>query len=157
MTWEIRPGGAADAPACHAVYLDAVRNGTSGHYTAREARAWAPSDEVEDWLPPRLEAGTTWIAWRTDRAEGFLTVTDAGHLDFFFVRPDARGSGLAAALYDRMMELADTRGHDHLTTHASHLARSFLEKRGWRVIAKETALRNGVPLDRWEMAWERTS
>lgn len=152
MSWTIREGGAADAEACHAVYLDAVRNGTSRHYTPEQALAWAPSEQVEDWLPPRLEAGTTWIAFSDRRAEGFLTVTGEGHLDFFFVRPDARASGLAATLYDRMLDLAEARGQARLTTFASHLARSFLERRGWQVIEGESALRNGVELKRWKMA-----
>lgn len=157
MSWEIREGGAAEAASCMDVYVDAVRNGTAGHYTPAQALAWAPTEAVEDWLPPRLADGTTWIAWSATRAEGFLTVTPAGHLDFFFVRPEARASGLAAALYAHLMTWADAQGHDHLTTDASHLARSFLEKRGWRMIAGETAIRHGVALKRWRMDWQRPS
>ncbi|MDV7145370.1 GNAT family N-acetyltransferase [Tropicimonas sp. TH_r6] len=157
MSWEIRTGGAKDAAACMAVYVDAIRNGTAGHYTADQARAWAPTEEVEDWLPPRLDAGTTWIAWDGPRAEGFLTITADGHLDFFFVRTEARKNGLAEALYLQMLAQAEARGIGTLTTFASHLARSFLEKRGWTVIEGETALRHGVELKRWKMALTRTA
>lgn len=152
MSWMIREGAEADAAACMAVYVDAIRNGTASHYTPEQSLAWAPTEEIEDWLPPRLETGTTWIAWSDTRAEGFLTLTDDGHLDFFFVRPDARKSGLAAALYDCMMEETKAREQAQLTTYASHLARSFLEKRGWRVIEGETTTRHGVELKRWKMA-----
>ncbi|PRY25951.1 GNAT family acetyltransferase [Aliiruegeria haliotis] len=152
MTWTVRRGGAADVEACHDVYYDAVRNGTSPHYSAEQAAAWAPSRKPEDWLEPRLAVGTTWIAESVDRAEGFLTVTDAGHLDFFFVRPQWRRSGLSSALYDQMQAWTDARGLTHLTTYASHLCRRFLERRGWVVLHGETALRNGVELTRWEMA-----
>jgi putative acetyltransferase len=151
MTWTIRPGGAADARACHAAYVDAIRNGTAPLYTAEQAKAWAPADDVEDWMPARLENGITWIAERDGRAAGFLTFTPEAHLDFFFVRPEARSGGLAGALYDRMIAWAKAEGHRHLTTHANHLARSFLLRRGWRSVERETAIRRGVALDRRKM------
>ncbi len=154
MNWEIREGTPEDAPDCFAIYGDAIRNGTSGRYTPAQARAWAPPDDAGEWIAARLEAGVTWIGVTPTRAEGFLTVTTAGHLDLFFVRPEARASGLASALYDRMMDWAATRGLNHLTTHASHLARSFLEARGWKMIAGEAVERNGEVLERWSM--ERT-
>lgn len=151
MSWTIREGSAADVDACHAVYFDAVRNGTSPLYTARQAHAWAPSPTPEDWLEPRLAVATTWIAVSETRAEGFLTVTDEGHLDFFFVRPEWRRSGLSPALYNRMTEWVYQRDLKQMTTYASHLCRRFLEKRGWRVVEGETALRHGVDLKRWKM------
>ncbi len=157
MTWTVRDGGAADAPACHAVYVDAVRNGTAGHYTSAQARAWAPIDTVEDWMPPRLEDGTTWITETDDRAVGFLTVTEGGHLDLFFVRPEWRKQGVAATLYETMMDWARTRGLETMTTDASHLARSFLERRSWRVVVGETTVRSGIELKRWKMVWTQSA
>lgn len=151
--YAIRTGTVTDAAACHAVYVDAVRNGTAPLYSAEEARAWAPSEQLEDWLPPRLQAGQTWIAEASGTVVGFLTVTPDGHLDLFFVRPGWRRSGLAAELYERMTAWAGARGIERMSTFASHLARRFLERRGWHVVSGETAIRNGVALKRWEMAW----
>ena len=156
MNWTIREGTAADAPACHDVYGDAIRNGTAGRYTPEQARAWAPVEDTGEWLAPRLETGVTWIAVSPSRAEGFLTITPAGHLDLFFVRPEARASGLAVTLYERATDWAGARGLNRLTTDASHLARSFLEQRGWRVITGESVIRQGVAIERWQMSWNRT-
>lgn len=155
MTWTIRTAGAADAPACFAVYVDAIRGGTGGKYTRRQALAWAPEGDAGDWLAARLECGVTWIAVSERRAEGFLNVTPLGHLDLFFIRPEARASGLAAALHDRLMAWAQARALPRLTTDASHLARSFLEKHGWRVLGGESVERGGVALKRWKMEWCR--
>ncbi len=151
MTWVIRPGGPADTAACHAVYFDAVRNGTAPHYTAEQAAAWAPSATPDPWLESRLAAGETWIACTNERAEGFLTVTPTGHLDFFFIRPEWRGSGMAAALHDRMADWVADRRLRAQTTYASHLCRRFLERRGWQMLERETAERNGGLLTRWKM------
>lgn len=151
MNWIIREGSAADADACLDVYVDAIHNGTAGHYTRDQALAWAPPGASAEGLRASLEAGTTWIAVSATRAEGFLTVTSEGYLDFLFVRPDARAAGLTAALYVHLLDWARERNLNHLTTHASHLARSFLEKRGWQVIAGEAVERHGVVIERWKM------
>ena len=155
MTWYIRDGGTEDAEICHRVYVDAVRNGTAPHYSRAEALAWAPSGETGAWMAQRLAVGTSWVAERDARAQGFLTVTPDGHLDLFFVRPEWRRSGMADALYQAMMGWAGQRGITRMTTDASHLARAFLERRGWQALELERNLRNGVELHRWKMAWQQ--
>ena len=155
MTWQIREGSGADARACFDVYVDAIRNGTAGRYTPEQARAWAPDTDDGGWLAARLDGSRSWVAVSDTGVEGFLSVTLSGHLDLFFVRPTARESGLARLLHDHLMDWARARGLNRLSTDASHLARSFLEKRGWRVLAGESVLRHGVMLERWQMEWQR--
>lgn len=143
----------ADAQGCHAVYLSAVRDGAHHHYTRAQRHAWAPHDMMEDWMPERLGQGTTWLAEATTgEIRGFITLRDDGHLDLFFVHAEEMGQGAAARLYDALLAEARSRGLPRLTTHASHYARRFLERRGWHVIAPESVLRHGVRIDRWEMA-----
>lgn len=153
QSFRIRAINPADRAACGRVYLDAVRNGTDRHYTAEQARAWAPDDAARDW-GDRLFSGTTWVADGGGAVRGFLTMIEAGHLDLFFVEPGWRGAGVASALYESALHWARARGHRRLTTHASLLARSFLIRRGWQVIAEEEAARHGVMLTRFEMVLE---
>ncbi len=148
MTPSIRPYEDTDSDACHDVYVDAVHNGTAPYYTAEQAHAWAPVLKHNGEWTPRLSAGKTWVAVSGSEVVGFITLTERGHLDFFFVRPAARGSGVATALYKTFLEQAKADGHERLTTHASHLARRFLEKRGWSVREEEDVVRNGVVLSR---------
>ncbi len=56
-------------------------------------------------------------------------------------------------LYDRMIETARDMGLEGLTTHASHLARRFLDRRGWAVVEEERNLRHGVWLTRFLAHW----
>ncbi len=151
MTWAIRDGSAVDAETCHAVYRDAVHNGTAPLYSAEQAEAWAPTGEPADWLGTRLADGRTWVADLDGEAIGFLTATHAGHLDLFFVRPEWRRRGVSSELYDHMIVWARANRLSKMTTFASHLAKRFLERRGWAVVEMETAIRNGVALDRWKM------
>lgn len=150
----LREGGPEDRGACFAIYRDAVLNGAS-LYTDAERTAWTPPDDDGLWMESRLTEGVTWIAEAGGRPAGFLTATPAGHLDLFFVRAAHHGTGLGTALYDRFLGWADDTGQATLTTFASHHARRFLEPRGWSVVEKETAIRNGVPLSRWRMALTR--
>ena len=151
MTHRLRPYRDGDGPACYAVYFDAVRNGTAPAYTAAQARAWAPSETNDGEWSHRLASGVTWVSEGDAGLLGFITLTQAGHLDLFFVRPTARPLGVAADLYDHMLDHVRNRGLTRLTTHASHLARRFLERRGWTVLDEETTIRHGVALTRFAM------
>lgn len=128
--------------------MDAVLDGTSPHYSPAEARAWAPSD-TPDWIVPRLESGTTWIAGPGHR--GFLTACPDGHLDLFFVRPAERRGPIAPALYDAYADWLATEGISRPTADAGRLLRPFIAHRGWRVIHRETVPRGGETLERFRM------
>ncbi len=156
MTWHLRPYLREDAERCGLCYLDAIRNGTRGHYTAAQAAAWAQSPDPSEWAG-RLSTGTTWVAEDADLVAGFLTLTGDGHLDLFFVRPSYRKSGAAAALYQACIDHAHAHGMQRLTTHASLLAKSFLARRGWTCLEEEQALRNGQYLTRFRMTLEKVS
>lgn len=145
----LRPG---EAEACYAVYYAAVHVGAASDYSEAERAAWAPDDAMLDGFPERLSGASTWVAEENGAILGFLTFRPEGYLDLFFVHPEARGRGAAALLYDRMLADAEARGLARLTVHASHLARRFLARRGWQVIAPEVVERHGVSLTRFEMA-----
>lgn len=76
----------------------------------------------------------------------------SAHIDLFFVRPDVRGKGVAAALYDAFEAAvgADAPG-GRLTADASLLLRPFLERRGWQALDEEWVERDGVILNRFQM------
>ena len=153
----IRPFAPRNEVACIDIFVDATRNSTTPHYTAEEARAWAPDAAVNwDW-GPRLADGWTWVADLDEAPSGFISLRSNGHLDVFYVRPAARQFELADALYKRLLETARESGFTVLTSHASLLAQGFLERRGWRVVRPESALRAGVPLTRFPMRLDDVS
>ena len=147
----IRGGGPGDLDATWDIYRDAVLNGTKPHYTAAEAHAWVGEPERGAWWAERMEAATIWIAEDAFGPAGFIALAPPAHLDFFFVRPRARGLGLGAALYDAFEALAVTRDGGRMTVFASHFARRFLEPRGWRVTERQVVERGGERLVRFAM------
>ena len=136
----IRDAGPGDIALCEAIYARAILEGTSPHYDAAQARAWVGEGRLD---PAR--AGRARIAVLDGAPVGFLSA-DGDHLDLFFVLPEARRHGVAAALYGDALARCDLR-----RAHASRLLRPFLERRGWRAIARQDVERGGTVLPRWEM------
>jgi len=153
MTLALRPYRAADQAACAAVFHRAVREGAARFYDAAQREAWAPAGSGADHAAPdRLLAQWCVVAERDGRVAGFMSLTPRGYLDMAFVLPEEMGRGTAAALHDALLARARAAGLARLTTHASHLARRFFARQGWRVDAAETVAMRGQRLDRFAMS-----
>lgn len=148
----VRPYRREDAPALAEIFFRAVHEGAVDYYTARERAAWAPRDALPpDWAD-RLGRQMTQVA-ETDgfSPAGFMTLGHDGHLDLAYVAPEAMGTGVAAALYDRLLVLAREAGMTRLETEASHLARRFFLKQGWAELTRQQVERDGVLITNFRM------
>ena len=104
--WHVRPYRAEDATARAEVFRQAVQKGAAAHYDQVQRDAWAagPSaDSLKDRLAPQLVLVAVDSA---GKVIGFFSLTDAGLVDFAYVMPDLRGSGLADHLLERLTEAA---------------------------------------------------
>ncbi|MEO1599208.1 MAG: GNAT family N-acetyltransferase [Pseudomonadota bacterium] len=90
----------------------------------------------------------------TDGAEiaGFMSLTPEGVVDMAYVAPKWMGKGVALVLYSALIARAREVGLARLTTDASHLARPFFERRGWRLLTEQQVERHGVRLTNFKMA-----
>jgi len=143
-----------DAPALFRVFYRAVHEGAAGRYTTEQRNAWAPSDHPGPNWPERLSRQITIVAETdgTDGPQGFMTLGHDGFLDFAYVLPEQMGKGVADALHDRLLSIAGEKGLDSLETEASHLARRFFLKSGWRELAPQQVDRGGVLIPNYRMA-----
>lgn len=129
----VRGFRAGDADALLAVFRRAVLEGAAAHYDGPQRAAWAGAADAPPAWAERLGGQMTLVAEdAAGRCAGFMTLGRDGHLDLAFVTPEAMGTGVAAALHDRLLVEAAALGLTRLTTDASHLARRFLLKSGWR-------------------------
>jgi len=141
----------ADAEPLAALYERAVRIGAAGAYSPAQLAARATGPEgAGDWAE-RLGGQITVVAERGGVPVGFMTLGHDGHLDLAFVAPEAKGTGVAAALHDRILAEAQARGMAQLTTEASHPARRFFLKQGWREIAAQEVALRGARLTNFRM------
>lgn len=152
----LRPARPGDGPACYAVFHAAVHDGTAQAYTEQERAAWAPSPDMPEGWETRLLAGIALLAERRRRPLGFMTLAGDAHLDFAFVHPAVAGMGVGSALHDAILTQSRERGFTVLTTEASLVARPFFRRRGWQEIARQSVIRNGVPLTNFRMELDLT-
>ena len=153
----VRPYRREDAPAVHAVFRAAVREGAATRYDAAQRMAWAAQDEMPESWPDWLAGMDTQVAEDEAGVAGFMAATQEGYLDMAFVHPRWMGKGLAQALYSVILANARARGVTRMTSHASHFARAFLARKGWQVDHPETITRNGVAIERFAMSLELTA
>lgn len=147
----LRPAQPGDGPALAQVFHDAVRTGAARHYSEAERAAWSPTAERgPDW-EDRLLRGHTHVALVRRCPVGFATLGSDGHLDLFYVTPAHMGCGTADRLHDAVLSTARELGLTVLSTEASHLARSFLSRRDWHTLARQSVIRRGVAITNFRM------
>jgi RimJ/RimL family protein N-acetyltransferase len=111
-TFTLRRLGAPDAAA----HRDLRLLGLRGHPEAFGASFEDEAGRPLGWFAERLDADAVWGGWRDGdpdlagvaglRVSGAAKARHKGVLWGMFVRPEARGSGLAAALAGRVLEHA---------------------------------------------------
>lgn len=82
---------------------------------------------------------------------GFSDLTADGCLDMMFVHPEFQGLGVASSLLRRVEEKARTLGFRRIYTEASRTAQSFFERKGFRVISRQTVEKRGQSLENFLM------
>lgn len=153
----IRDFEADDTSQTADVFYEAVHVGAKDVYDEKQRKAWAPKrPDLSSW-EERKTAQTSKVALLDTDVVGFMTLTSEGKIDLAFVIPDAMGKGVAGKLYASLLRDAKSAGHRQLTTEASHLARSFFEKRGWHVVKQQTVIRSDVALTNFLMQLDVSS
>jgi putative acetyltransferase len=140
-----------DAPVLARIFDRAVREGAAGAYDARQRDAWASAMDTPPEWSQRLGEEITLVAERDGTVTGFMTLGRDGFLDLMFVLPEAMGTGVAAALHDRVLAEAEARQISRLTTEASHIARRFFIKQGWRELGEVQVDLGGTTLTSFSM------
>ena len=137
----IRPFRDDDASAAAQIFFNSVRLGTRDYYDEAQRVAWAPRvPEATKWLS-RLKSQTVFVAERSGRVVGFMTLAAEGYIDLAFVASDAIGQGIGKELYDAILAEALNLRVPRLHAEASHLARPFFERQGWSVVESQTVTR----------------
>ena len=150
---KVRPYQPEDAPALASLFHAAVHGIARLHYSEAQVNAWAPRVPDPARFAARAVDGRT-VLVAVDEAGAPLAYGDVeadGHIDHLFCRPDAAGTGVAAALYAEMERAARGRGIGLLYVEASEPARRFFLKRGFVLVARREFEIDGVPIHNFEM------
>lgn len=146
----IRPYAPADADATIDIFLRAIREVSSKDYSSAQIEAWAKVEDRGLWAERRISR-PAWIAEIDGEPVGFSDLTADGCLDMMFVHPEFQGLGVASSLLRRVEEKARTLGFRRIYTEASRTAQSFFERKGFRVISRQTVEKRGKSLENFLM------
>lgn len=145
-----RKGGPADYGLLAEIMFDAARNGES-RYTEEQRAAWVPAIRSGPEWTARLERQHVVLAEEGGEAIGFMSLADGGYVDFAYIRPKARHSGLFRQLLGQIIQVAGAQGVGRLWTHASLMAEPAFAGCGFVVLRRERVAIGGEQLDRCEM------
>lgn len=148
----VRPFRPEDSGEIGRLFFDTIHIVNSRDYTPKEITAWAPTVPDADWAAQRAQTRVVFVAESTTGIVGFAELRPrASHLDCLYTRHDAQGRGVASTLLRAIESQAVDLGLVRLQTEASITARPFFERRGFRLLARQAAERNGVQLTNFKM------
>ncbi|WP_161956884.1 GNAT family N-acetyltransferase [Sphingosinithalassobacter portus] len=149
--FRLRRGGPDDHDALGALMFDAVRSGESPYSDAQRA-AWVPEPRRgADW---DARIGSQYVIMAEDAAgkpAGFMSLAEGGYIDFAYILPPARGTGLFRRLFAAIAEEAVRQGISRLWVHASLMAEPAFAACGFTVTQREQVTIGTETLDRCEM------
>ena len=145
-----RPG---DAPELARIFHAAVHRIGGRHYSPEQLEAWAPEVPDPQGFVERGADGRILLvaADADDRPLAYGDLESNGHIDHLYCRPDAAGTGVAAALYDRLEAAARDRGIARLHVEASEPARRFFLRKGFIMLRRREFALGGVAIHNFAM------
>ena len=135
----------SDFPALCQIFLRAVRETASQHYSPSQIAAWAQVDEAR-WRQKMAESRVL-VATVDERPVGFITAI-GGDIDLLFVAPEFMRQGAASALLNALFVQIPT---GTLTVEASITARPCFERHGFVVVAEQEVQARGETFVNYRM------
>ena len=136
----IRKYQASDCADLAELFYSTVHTANAKDYSKEQLDAWAPrSRNLKDWNRD------------FEKHIRFGDIEENGYLDRLFVRPNYQRMGIGTAICNKLEGAVQ----GNVFTHASITAKPFFEKRGYKVIKRQTVKRRGVLLTNFVMEYRR--
>ena len=148
MKIDLRPYHTTDLPALARLFYRTVHTVCTQDYTPQQLDAWADGSIDEAAWDASLRAHVTRIAEVSGEIVGFGDMDETGYLDRLYVAADWQKRGIATAICDALEAAVPSACY---TTHASKTARTFFERRGYRVRYAQKVVRRSVALTNYVM------
>lgn len=130
------------------LFYNTVHSINAKDYTKEQLNVWATgSVDLEKWNQSLLSHFSV-VAVEDGIIVGFGDIDRTGYLDRLYVHKDYQSQGIATAICDKLEYIFNV---EKITTHASITAKSFFEKRGYKVIKKQNVEKDGVLLQNYVM------
>ena len=144
----IRSYKPSDCKALYELFYNTVHTINQKDYSKEQLIVWATENpNLEEWNKSFLEHHTA-VAVMNGIIVGFGDIDKTGYLDRLYVHKDYQNHGIATAICNYLEQIVNAA---KIITHASVTAKSFFEKRGYKVIKKQAVERKGIILTNYVM------
>lgn len=144
---EIRKYRPSDCEEVIKLFYDTVHNINKKDYTKEQLDVWATGKEdLEKWNSS-LEKHFTLVATNNGMIVGFGDIDRTGYLDRLYVHSKYQGVGIGSSICDLLEKYVN----EKIVTHSSITAKTFFEKRGYKVVKKQQINRQGIILVNYVM------
>ena len=143
-----------DSQALATIFKNAILAFNNSIYSPRQKQAWLGNHSDEFWQS-RFEQTKPLVAVLNDVVVGFIEFgfeNGFGEIGCFYVEPSCQNQGVGQALFGKVLNVAKDNHVRQIQVYASHIAKPFFEKQGFRVIQKNSVERERVMLDNWLMS-----
>lgn len=143
----IREYQSSDCEEIIKLFDNTVHTVNAKDYTKEQLDAWATGRvDLNKW-DQSLREHYSLVAVENEMIVGFGDIDKSGYLDRLFVHEDYQGKGIGTMICNRLEQAVS----GNVITHASITAKTFFEKRGYRVVKEQQVERKGVFLTNFEM------
>lgn len=143
----IREYQSSDCEKIIKLFYNTVHTVNAKDYTKEQLDAWATGRvDLNKW-DQSLREHYSLVAVENEMLVGFGDIDKSGYLDRLFVHEDYQGKGIGTMICNRLEQAVS----GNVITHASITAKTFFEKRGYRVVKEQQVERKGVFLTNFEM------
>lgn len=147
----IREYQTSDCKEIAELFYNTVHTVNAKDYTKEQLDVWATGEvDLEKWNQS-LQEHYSIVAVENEVIVGFGDIDKTGYLDRLFVHADYQKKGIATAICNRLEQAVQ----GDITTHASITAKTFFEKRGYKVVKKQQVERQGIFLTNFCMEKNR--
>lgn len=147
----IRKYQASDCKKITDLFYNTVHNVNAKDYTREQLNVWATGQvDLEKWNES-LQEHFSVVAVDDEIIVGFGDIDKTGYLDRLYVHAAYQGKGIATAICNQLEQAVE----GNIITHASITAKSFFEKRGYKLVKEQQVERQGIFLTNYVMIKEQ--
>ena len=142
-----------DSKALAKIFENAILAIDNRIYSTSQKQAWIGNHSDEFWQH-RFEKTLPFMAVIGDRVVGFIEFgfdDGIGEIDCFYIEPKFQQQGVGQALFEKVLEVAKINDIKEIRVFASHIAKPFFAKQGFKVIRENSVVRSNVTLENWLM------
>jgi putative acetyltransferase len=150
----LRIAASPDIAQLRALYATAVRGLAPGYYSSEQIAVWsgyAQGRAFTDFILHPL----TILATHADEPIAFCGVEPNGHIASLYVHPAHARRGIGSLLLRTALDRCPSPSDGHWSAEASLLSRPVFARFGFKQVAVERSVRDGVAFERYRMRRDR--